>query len=163
MMYCAIDPGLQGAVVCIDENNEIRTKIKIPVIKNSGGKTEINIKELVRILEAIGKIDVLVLEKVHSMPGQGISSSFSFGKGCGIIEGILTTLKIPYLLITPQAWQKEIFEGINRGGESKQASILVAERLFPTADFKATERSKIVDSNITDATCMAVYAKRKMI
>lgn len=163
MMFCAIDPGLQGAIVCINENNEIQMKHKIPVIKNPNGKTEINIKELVGIIESAGKINLIVLEKVHAMKGQGVSSMFTFGKGCGILEGIVATLRIPYLLVTPQAWQKEVLDGMNREGNSKQASVLMAERLFPSTDFRATERSKIIDSNITDAACMAVYAKRKSV
>ena len=40
--------------------------------------------------------DVLaVLENVHSMPKQGVSSSFCFGEGKGIWEGILAALKFP--------------------------------------------------------------------
>lgn len=36
------------------------------------------------------------------------SAMFNFGEGYGVIQGILTVLRIPYTLVRPQRWQKEL-------------------------------------------------------
>ena len=47
------------------------------------------------------------IEKVHSMPAQGVVSSFKFGRSYGFLRGLLIALKIPFEEVTPQRWQKE--------------------------------------------------------
>ena len=47
-----------------------------------------------------------VIEKVHSMPAQGVSSSFAFGENYGWIRGIIQSMFLSYTLITPQSWMK---------------------------------------------------------
>lgn len=42
------------------------------------------------------------------MPGQGVSSMFAFGKGFGIIIGILTANDIEINLVPPQKWTASI-------------------------------------------------------
>lgn len=46
------------------------------------------------------------LENVHAMPGQGVTSMFTFGRGFGQIEAVFACLNIPFTLVTPQKWQK---------------------------------------------------------
>jgi len=40
--------------------------------------------------------------------GQPGSAMFTFGRGFGNIEGILTALKIPFVMVRPQTWQKAL-------------------------------------------------------
>ena len=47
-----------------------------------------------------------MIEQVHSMPKQGVASSFKFGRHYGFLLGVLTALGIPYQTVTPQKWQK---------------------------------------------------------
>lgn len=102
---------------------------------------------------------MVVLEKAQAFPGQGVVSMFSIGRGFGIMEGILASRKWPYTIVSPKTWQKRMFEGVAHA-DTKQASALVAQRLFPDTRFVATERSKKLHDGITDATMMAVYASR---
>lgn len=49
-----------------------------------------------------------VMEQVHAMPKQGVSSTFTFGRGVGRLEMALTAADIPYESVTPRKWQKEL-------------------------------------------------------
>ena len=90
------------------------------------------------------------LEKVHSMPGQGVSSSFKFGQGFGHLEMALTAAKIPFTYVTPQKWQKEL--GCLTGGD-KNVSKSRAQQLFP--HIKCTHA-------ISDALLIAEYGRRTL-
>jgi len=47
-----------------------------------------------------------IVENVHSMPGQGVSSAMKFGVNLGHIEMALTAARIPFEKVTPQKWMK---------------------------------------------------------
>lgn len=68
------------------------------------------------------------LEQVGAMPGQGVSSMFTFGHAAGVVEGILQGLFIPYSLVTPQAWKKTA--GLI--GSDKDAARSRAIQLYPS-------------------------------
>jgi crossover junction endodeoxyribonuclease RuvC len=70
------------------------------------------------------------VEQVSAMPKQGVSSSFNFGMGYGMWIGILAALRIPYTLVTPNRWKKEMMAGM---GKEKEASCVRAAQLFPGA------------------------------
>ena len=88
------------------------------------------------------------LERVHSMPGQGVASSFKFGQGFGNLEMALTAARIPFTYVTPQKWQKEL--GCLTKG-NKNVSKSRAQQLFP--HIKCTHA-------ISDALLIAEYCRR---
>ena len=47
----------------------------------------------------------VVVENVHAMPKQGVSSTFKFGMGVGIIHGVAGALRLPMTLVTPNQWK----------------------------------------------------------
>lgn len=100
---------------------------------------------------------VVCVEKVGSMPHQGVTSSFNFGKSAGFIEGVLSALGLPYQLIPPQRWKKEFT--LN---SEKQKSIEVCERLFPKANLLPTERCRVKSDGMAEALLMAEYARRNL-
>src|SRR4029077_3369377 len=51
------------------------------------------------------KVERLAVERVHAMPKQGVSSTFKFGKGVGIIHGVAGALRLPVTLVTPTQWK----------------------------------------------------------
>lgn len=98
-----------------------------------------------------------VVEKVGAMPGQGVTSMFSFGKSAGFIEGVLSAFDIPYQLIPPSVWKKEFSLT-----HDKSQSISVCKRLFPSVSLLPTERCKKDSDGIAEALLMAEYARRKL-
>jgi hypothetical protein len=47
-----------------------------------------------------------IVERVASMPKQGVSSTFKFGTAYGAILGVLAALEVRTVLVTPQVWKK---------------------------------------------------------
>lgn len=91
--------------------------------------------------------DVLaVVESVHAMPGQGVTSMFGFGRSCGIIDGVLGALGIRAEYVTPQAWKRA--HGLI--GSHKDASRVMAATRYPTASL-----SRKRDCGRADALLMA--------
>ena len=95
------------------------------------------------------------LEKVGAMPGQGVTSTFTFGEGFGFIQGVLMALGISFQLVPPQKWKKEF--SLN---SDKQKSIEVCQKLFPEVDLYRTERCKKPHDGMAEALLLACYASR---
>ena len=73
------------------------------------------------------KVERVVVEDVHSMPKQGVSSVFKFGMGTGIIHGVAGALRLPLTLVTPNQWKA--FHSLR--GPDKEASRQLAIRKWP--------------------------------
>lgn len=69
-----------------------------------------------------------MLENVHSMPKMGIQTVFVFGQGFGFLRGLLTANEIPFELVAPHKWQKDM--GCLTKGD-KKISRAAAQRLYP--------------------------------
>lgn len=94
------------------------------------------------------------IENVHSMPGQGVCSVFSFGDNCGFIRGVLTALKIPYEKVTPQKWQQALSCNSKKGMtkvQHKNQTKAKAQQLWPDRTWTHA---------IADAALIAEYGRR---
>lgn len=154
-IYIGVDPGAKG-YVCV-YNSASRQYSHYPL----GGD------DLLGFLAPLMEQDcIAVVEKVHAMPAQGRSSIFTFGYNVGRIIGMLETLGIPYTQVTPQVWQKEMWDSGDKVAtgskvDNKRTSYNAARRLHPSMQFKRTERCKTFDDNMVDATLICDYAIRK--
>jgi hypothetical protein len=142
MIFIGIDPGLNGAMAVLNPDlphNYVQDTPYVEVMgktKTKKGnlkiKREYFVSEMAKMLEPYSKIHfenvIVVIENVHSMPGEGVSAAFSFGKGLGLWEGIIAAYRLRYEKITPQRWKKAMLDGM---GKEKDASRLQAQRLFP--------------------------------
>ena len=121
MIYIGIDPGAKGCMCLIDNGK--------PAFM------DFDLKEYSSTLKAFHDICntelMVAVEKVHAMPGQGVSSSFSFGQRLGELEGMLTALQIPYELVAPKDWQKAC--GIPAKSDKKGIASVI-QKLYPTAE-----------------------------
>ena len=122
-VVAGIDPGKGGGISFIDRHTEeLLGTYRMPVDKD--GILEMDIRTL--LVEHCTQS--VIIEKVWSMPGQGVSSTFTFGMGFGILKGICVGLQIPYYLIPPPTWRKTVGLTV---GKSKDSSIAHAKNLFP--------------------------------
>ena len=121
MLIIGIDPGKSGGVGWMDMAATAPMASKMP-------ETVHELASLMRgLIEDETSLKVY-LERVHAMPGQGVTSMFSFGQGLGQIEGVLAALAIPYEWVTPQKWQAAM--ACKTGGD-KNVSKRKALELFP--------------------------------
>lgn len=106
--------------------------------------------------------ELVVLEKQQAMPSmvqgrtQGVASSFSTGYGYGLLLGIATGLGLRVICPHPRTWQAKLFRDVP-GDSTKAKSIIVAGRLFPSVDMRATERCRKPHDGKSDALLLAYY------
>ena len=146
MIFLGLDPGKSGGISI--HRGDIVEAIGFT------NKTPMDIHHLIRSCKYINREDVVdvnciaMIEKVHSMPKQGVASSFTFGQGYGFLLGCLTALEIPFEYITPQKWQRYL--GCLSKGD-KNVTKQKAQELFPR--LKSTHA-------IADALLIGEYLER---
>ena len=120
MNVLGIDSGKSGGVAVIKTQSykipEIIFAQRMPTLALNNKKI-IDILSLKIDLEKI-LIDVAIIEKVHAMPRQGVTSSFQFGRSYGSVEALcqIITKRVDY--VSPVVWKKAM--GLD---SSKQASL----------------------------------------
>jgi len=150
--YIGIDPGTSGGIAIFAPGRRFSV---FPMPYSDGAYNE---QRICAYLEEHVH-PVAIIEHVHAVYGSSAGSTFNFGMGFGLIRGILAALEIPYQLVTPKKWQDVMLHGENRK-DTKAASVRVALRLFPQANFFVSERSKKHHHGMTDAALIAEYGRR---
>jgi crossover junction endodeoxyribonuclease RuvC len=162
-----VDPGLDGgvALMILGDRGEPDDLIVIPMPTKPAAKgRDVDGNAFARFIDDAAdknaNIDTAVVEIVHSMPKQGVASSFKFGKSYGRVLGVLEAQMIPIHEVTPQRWKKVVLDGL---GRDKADSIRFALNHFPNVNFKATDRSKNHHDGMAEATCLAEYGRRLLL
>ena len=139
-MIIGIDPGsASGGIAILSEG-------KVEVFKMP--ETEMDIFQIFE--DRCFDKPTVFLEIVHSMPKQGISSAFKFGKNFGFLLGVVTALRYPLHMVSPQRWQKEL--GCMSRGD-KNVTKVKCQQLFP--QIKVTHA-------VADALLIAEYGRRSL-
>ena len=138
-MYLGIDPGVTGAFALMEKDQTIPYRSNFDDIQTC--------IHTLRDYQTSYGIELAAIEDVHSSPQMGVKSSFTFGKNYGEWLGALHALAIPHVLVTPRKWQKALFD------KESTDSIAFCGRNFPQIAWKKNH-------NITDAVCLALYAKK---
>lgn len=130
MINIGIDPGLNGAVGFLLDGN-YKAVFDIPTVIKGTSRRELDPSGLIKIirsqLDAMEDYEV-ILEKVGAMPGQGVSSMFSFGDSYGCCRTVVASLNLRTTLISPAAWKRHF-----KLDKDKESSRALAIRLFPEA------------------------------
>ncbi len=175
--YIGIDPGASGFVSVIYPNG----------VKDFFSLKDNDKRELVDFFRTVqdqsGGDCVCCMEEVHAIFGSSAKATFSFGKTNGLLEGVLVTLGIPYHLVEPKTWQREIWISFDKeyttkpkkakgeatvGGtktirriDTKKTSFNAGRRLFPDVDFRRGVRCKSDDDNKCDSLLICEYGRRR--
>ncbi len=157
-MIIGIDPGLTGGI-CLRFPTEHCEVFPMPVIPKVG----IDLQELNKLLRIDTWADsdniLVVIEKVHAMPKQGVVSMFKFGMGYGQLQGLCVGLGYPYILVTPQQWKKTILAGYDWKG-NKDSSVAYVKQRYPDVNLRPTDRCRKDSHGLADAVCLAQYGAR---
>jgi len=124
--YIGIDPGVSGALVAINDQGSIIDVLLMPTYKE-GTKSRVNGAAMATWLIQHTDAQSCFVEKVHAMPGQGVSSMFNFGHSLGVIHGVVLTLGLSMREVTPQSWKKH--HGLI--GTDKDAARTAAIKIYP--------------------------------
>jgi Holliday junction resolvasome RuvABC endonuclease subunit len=140
--FVGVDPGRSsGAIAYVSGSQAFTWTLK--------DKTDSEIWDVFRQLSHSFPTTA-VLERVHSMPRQGVSSSFKFGSSYGELKMALVASQIRFELVTPHAWQTAM--KCKTGGD-KRVTRELAQRLFP--ELQITHQN-------ADALLLAEYARRHL-
>jgi crossover junction endodeoxyribonuclease RuvC len=150
-IFLGIDPGLSGALAFYDADEDNLIIIDMPTVevtRNGKKKREVSAALVADAVAGKG-VTHAFMERVSAMPGQGVSSMFSFGRSSGIVEGVLAAYEIPTTLITPQVWMKSMNVRSGKDGSRERAM-----QLFP-AHSAYFARKK--DDGRSDAALIAMF------
>jgi len=123
-MLLGVDPGLSGALVILDKGEPVEWMLMPTIVV--GTAKRVSAPTLAAWMRKF-EIERAAVEQVGAMPGQGVSSMFSFGHSAGVIQGVLGALEIPVLMVTPQTWKK----AAGLSGTDKDAARSRALQIWP--------------------------------
>lgn len=141
-----IDPGLSGAVAWFwPAVNAIRAD-DMPRVDN-----EVNAAQLAAWLRDV-RPDCVFMEDAWSRPNDGHMQAFRFGQSFGAVKGVLAALGLPYSLVRPQLWKRDL-----RLTPDKEQSRALAIRTWPESDcFR-----RVRDHGRAEAALIALWGSRR--
>jgi hypothetical protein len=111
----AIDPGWSGSLA-VNYTGDLTEAYKCP-------DTQKEIIDLVQEMKELSLSDghpiSAVIEKVHAMPGNGVTSTWKFASNYATWQAALLAFKIPYEEIRPNDWMKKL-GGVPSGKDKKK-------------------------------------------
>lgn len=151
-VYIGIDPGKKGGISMTVDGlpGDLH---KMPQTMR---EMALFFEDLRREIEAQGMTAAVIIEKVHSMPGQGVKSMFSFGEGFGAVQLGAHMLGIPVHYVTPSKWKPTML-GVTKG--DKGAAVRMCQQIFPSADLMPG-RCRVPHDGIAEALLIAEYGRR---
>lgn len=104
MLYVGVDPGTKGAAYAIHATGQLHSSLRFQhyVVDGAVGAA------LCEYLRQLPEPVVVALEKVHSMPRQGVASTFKFGQLYGEALAACAIAKVPVVQVPPQRWQRAL-------------------------------------------------------
>ena len=139
--YVGIDPGKSGGIALVDWTGAILEVVKMPA-------EPLEVFTVLRDMVGNRGRTRVTLERVHSMPGQGVVSVFTFGRGFGGLEMALAALGQTPRLVEPARWQATM--GCRSRGD-KNVTKAAALKLWPR---------QAVTHAIADALLIAEWGRR---
>lgn len=126
-MKIGIDPGLSGAIAFVSD--DYIKLFDMPVIECKWSKKKVvNGYSLMGLLKhAIDQKPIVSIELVHSMPKQGVASTFAFGDSFGSARAVVMAMGFEYKMVRPQAWKSKC----GFIGKDKDAPRLAALKMYP--------------------------------
>ncbi len=149
LIFVGVDPGQSGGLAFLNDAGAVLQALPLPLI----GK-ELDIARVTLLVDLHGgdrsKLRVAI-ERVHSMPKQGVASSFRFGYLYGCITGAFQALGCSVQHITPQMWKKRVLHGTEK---DKAAALAYCSSRWPHFSL-VQPRGRVPHVGVADALCIA--------
>ena len=145
-IWVGIDPGsVSGAVAGLYDNGDYLDSFEIQ--HQDKHVLPMVLKNMILRLIDPKEGGEICCELVHSMPNQGVASTFQFGRAVGVITAVCELTRYPLHMVRPQVWKKHFHLT-----SDKDEALDIARMLWPEAPLK---RKK--DINIAEALLIAEY------
>ena len=151
MKTWGIDPGLNGAIALLDSNGQTLEVYDMPTLAVKKNKREISPILIAGILLTDSNTRVYV-ERVGAMPNQGVTSMFNFGKGFGMILGVVAGMQMRISMVTPSQWKRDL-----KVAPGKDGSRELAMNYWPTESDKFKRKK---DDGRAEASLIALWGQR---
>ena len=142
-----IDPGRKAAVAVLETNGPrtlvIDTQDELDRLRHALAE-----------LRSRGPVEAWI-ERVAAYPGQGVSSTFTFGRSLGALHGLLVGVGVPVGWVSPRVWQR--MYGVPAGLDKPRRKRFLRGRaadLFP--ELRVTLQT-------ADALLIAHWARTRLI
>lgn len=141
-----IDPGLNGALALLFPEDHGIEIFDMPIMEVKKKKTisAALVADILKQHEA-----PVFIENVHAMPNQGVTSMFNFGKGFGILIGVVAGLNYQLTTVQPLAWKKALKVPSGKDGSRERAT-----QLLPASSQKFARKK---DDGRAEASLIALY------
>jgi crossover junction endodeoxyribonuclease RuvC len=150
-MILGIDPGLNGAIAWVSDDGHLIGVADMPTVEVAG-KKKVSPQMLVAMLEDYDDVKMVAIEDVHALPGQGVTSMFSFGYSAGILAGVCAGLRMPMSFYRPATWKRAAGVPADKG-----AARQMAQRFWPGCrDF-----DRVKDDGRAEAALLARWVATK--
>lgn len=150
MLILGVDPGLSGGLALLRDGSVAALHV-MPVADG-----EVDGRGLAALLWPWWPgVDLAVVENVHAMPGQGVTSMFCFGRGLGVVLGVLAALGTRVVMPSPQRWKRAVL-GDRYDRSSKEGTVAWVADSFPDAQV-VLPRCRKAHSGLCDALALAAW------
>mgnify|MGYP003139274177 CR=1 FL=1 len=158
-----VDLGFKGGVVYARRESNgttYRSIVSMPtVVEKKKKKTQYDTQYINDLIVSWSHLEhnglLAVIEDVWARPGEGVVSSFRFGRGRGIFEGLLVALRIPQVYVAPVKWKR----AMGLIGQDKNASRELAMKIAPE---HASYFKRKKDDGVAEALLLAEYMHRTL-
>ena len=160
-----IDNGLDGGIVSLCPDGAVLRADVMPTVK-LGKRRQYDLVTLADLFNYAAHHTrcAVFIEQSKPMPRvmKGVTGAWSSGYTFGIAIGMLAALRISYTVVRPQEWQRAMFAGLPADATTKQKSVIVAQRLWPSVDWTRSERATKAHDGMTDAALIAEAGRRSL-
>ena len=147
MIVLGVDPGATGGLALVhSQTRQLIGGRRMPSMKVRG-KSIVDAGEVHHWLDAV-KPSFAIVEQVHAMPRQGVSSSFSFGRSTGAIEALAMIHTDRMDWVTPAVWKKYCGLGKQKRDSLDRAKLAFGDEFVWRA---------LADDGIAEAALMALW------
>jgi crossover junction endodeoxyribonuclease RuvC len=145
------DPGAKGAFAKLDPVEHTIEIFDMPTFEIKTGQKKKTVMDHVGIGNILDddRIMHLYIEEVSARPGEGVVSSFTFGRAFGTILGACGGLKIPVSQVRPALWKSQL-----KIPAEKDAARYRASQYFPKC---ATAWKRKMDDGRAEAALISFY------
>lgn len=154
MIVAAIDPGKSGALAILYPDDFVEV-FDVPMAGNKPAWTEWG--QTWGNAIGLAAPDLFLIEDVHSMPKQGVTSSFTFGETLGFVHGVAlrSAPAARFEWPSPSLWMRKM--GMPRAGDNGSASREEARRLMPAL---IPSLVRVKDHGRAEAALIAYYGRK---
>ena len=161
-MIIGIDNGISGGIVAISDYDGRIIDMSTMPVKKHRTRNEIDIRAVhLWLSKATGgnlsNADYVIEEPNNA---RNASTAYSMAASFHSLRGFFETKMLNWHRITPQSWQKYMLGKVPKG-ETKQAALALAKKIWPDERWLATPRCSKPHDGLIDAALIALYHHRK--